>query len=335
MKKLAVLLPTYNAAPYLNESIDSILNQTFSDFDLYVYDDCSTDTTESVVLKYTDSRVFYRKNVTNLGIARTLNLGLEALLPHYKYIARMDADDWSYPERFKKQLEYLEQNKEVVLCGTQGYWLKNINQNPISGWGYPKRHEYIRLYLLFGATFHHQTIIFRSQFIVENNLKYDENITTCEDWDLWTRIVIKGKIVNLPDFLIKCRILPFSNHHSPLNQGKHLQERSKIISNYWSSFNIELSPQQIFDFYYNENVVSKKQFIRDCKILIRAFNQLYIDTIDSLNPDDKRIFAYLLVRKIVRYWSHSKVSRIDPLVWWTIIKEVNFISKVKLTKSLI
>ena len=77
-------MPTYNAAAYLNESINSILNQTFADFDLYVYDDCSTDNTEEIILGYKDIRLFYKKNDVNLGIAKTLNIGLEELLFHYE-----------------------------------------------------------------------------------------------------------------------------------------------------------------------------------------------------------------------------------------------------------
>ncbi|WP_418263872.1 glycosyltransferase family 2 protein [Flavobacterium faecale] len=333
MKKLAVLLPTFNAAPYIKESIDSILNQTFADFDLYVYDDCSTDATASIIAEYTDVRLYYRKNVENLGISKTLNRGLDELLPHYEYIARMDADDWSYPERFQKQLDYLEQHPATVLCGTQGYWLKDISQEPSSAWKYPVSHEYIKHYLLFGATFNHQSIMFRANFLLENNLRYDEKITTCEDWEFWTRIVKLGSIVNLPEFLIKCRILPYSNHHSPLNKVRHFQERSNIISNYWSFFDVNLSPTQIFDFYYSEEKLSKEEFLKNCTILIQSFNKVKRQT--DLVSEEKKIFSYLLARKLLNYWKRSQVSRSNPVIWWTIIREVRFVNKLKLIKSII
>lgn len=328
-------MPTYNAAPYLKESIDSILNQTFTEFDLYVYDDCSTDNTEKIILEYEDSRLHYRKNSENYGIAKTLNKGLDELLPHYEYIARMDSDDWSYPERFQKQLDYLEQHQEVVLCGTQGYWLKDITQNPISGWEYPINYDYIKNYLLFAASFNHQSIVFKSKFLINNDLRYDERIATCEDWEFWTRIVKIGKVVNLSDFLIKCRILPFSNHHSPLNKEKHLQERSKIISDYWAFFDITLSSEQIFDFYYDDKGISKKEFQKNSKILIQAFNQLCKNNCQNLNPKEKKNFKYLLARRILNYWKRSKVSRIDPLLWGILVKEVKFVSTFQLIKSII
>jgi glycosyltransferase involved in cell wall biosynthesis len=335
MKKLAVLLPSYNAASYVEESIESILNQTFPDFDLYVYDDCSTDNTAEVVSKYTDSRVFYRKNESNLGIAKTLNKGLETLLPHYEYIARMDADDWSYPERFQKQLDYLQEHPEVVLCGTQGYWIKDITQHPISAWEYPVSHQYIKPYLLFSASFGHSSVVFRAVFFKKHDFRYNETIRTCEDWDLWIRISRIGKVVNLSDFLMKYQILDNSNHRAPEKMKLHLEERSIIISEYWKDFNVVLSSKQIFDFYYNDKRIAKSEFLSTCSIVIRAFNHLYDDAENSITVVEKKRFTYMMSRKILNYWKRSQVSRVDPVIWWSIIKEVTFVNKLKLIKSII
>lgn len=335
MKKLAVLLPTFNAAPYIKESIDSILNQTFADFDLYIYDDCSSDATAEIILGYKDQRLHYRKNLENCGIAITLNKGLDELLPNYEYLARMDGDDWAYPERFQKQLDYLQQHQEVVLCGTQGYWIKDITHNPNSGWEYPIRHEYLTKYLLFAASFGHSSVLFRSDFFQKYEFRYNETISTCEDWDLWIRIAKMGGVVNLPEFLMKYRILENSNHRSPQKMQQHLEERSKIISNYWKDFNVALSSKQIFDFYYNEKNSTNTEFIITCKVIIGAFNQLYYDTQCNLSVEEKKSFSYMMARKILNYWTRSKVSRTDPVVWWTIVREVTFINKLKLIKSII
>lgn len=328
-------MPTYNAAAYLNESIDSILGQTFADFDLYVYDDCSTDNTGGIISRYNDIRLFYRRNIENLGIARTLNMGLEELLPHYEYIARMDADDWASPERFQKQVEFLDSNQEVVLCGTQGYWLKDISQNLNSGWKYPTRHEYIKYYLLFAASFHHQSIVLQSKFFIKTNLRYNESIATCEDWDLWTRVIKDGAVANLREFLVRCRILPFSNHHSPLNKKKHLEERSEIISNYWAEFNYVLSPEQVYEYYYGNGVVSKTDFIKKVKLLINAFNLLYSNAKNNLVLEDRESFRYIMARRILDFWKRCKVSRLDLMIWIMIVREVKFMNKIKLIRSII
>ncbi|TDD98402.1 glycosyltransferase family 2 protein [Flavobacterium cellulosilyticum] len=335
MKKLAVLLPTYNAVDYLPESIDSVLNQTFTDFDLYVYDDCSTDNTEDIVSKYKDTRLYYRKNLENLGIAKTLNKGLEELLPQYEYIARMDADDWCYPERFEKQMDFLNKNQEIVMCGTQGYWLKDINQNPISAWKYPTREAYIKIYMLFAASFGHSSVIFRSASFDKFNLRYNENISTCEDWDLWIRVAKMGHVANLPDFVMKYRILENSNHRSSGNTKRHLEERSMIISSYWTNFGISFKPEQVYDYYYGNKTMTPCDFIIKLSVLIKTFNLLYANTENNFVIAERKNFSYMMVRRILDFWKRSQVSRFDLLIWKVILKEVTFMNKIKLLKSII
>lgn len=336
MKKLAVILPTYNAAPYLKDSIDSILNQTYTDFDLYIYDDCSTDTSKELILEYKDSRVYYQLNEVNYGIAKTLNRGLEELLPYYEFIARMDADDWSFPDRFEKQLKYLEENQEITMCGTQGYWLKNMSQNPVTAWEYPLNYEYIKCLLLFGSSFGHSSVIFRSTHFKKHSLKYNETLKTSQDYDLWTQMVSLGlKVANLPFFLMKYRILENSNHRSILNREKHIDLNTQIISKYWSEFNIVLTPQQVYEYYFQSNLLSKSEFVAKLIILIEAFNKLYLDNAPSLNSNDRRKFRYLLVRKILKYWKLTNFSRVNISIWILIIRKVKFVNKFKLIKSLL
>lgn len=333
MKKLAVLMPTYNCAQYLQESIDSILNQTFSNFDFYIYDDCSTDNTSQIISNYKDKRVFYIKNAENLGIAKTLNLGLEYLLPHYEYIARMDADDWSFSERFEKQIAFMDVNLDVVMSGTQGYWLKEMSEIPKSAWGYPAKFEYLKYYLLFGASFGHSSVIFRNDFFIKNNIRYNQLIKTCEDWDLWIKVSQIGKIENLPDFLMKYRIVSNSNHRSPENKKIHLKERSIIISNYWKTFNVGITPEQVYEYYYDTDESIQDNFLSKLKILIDSFNGLYINHAENLEKIDKKNFSYMLARKIVDYRKRSTVNKYNPVVWIMILTRVKFMSKIRLIKS--
>lgn len=331
MKKLAVLMPTYNCAAYLKESIDSILNQTYSDFDFYIYDDCSTDNSSEIIRSYTDNRIFYIKNDSNLGIAKTLNLGLDRLVPKYEYVARMDADDWAFPNRFQKQIDFLENNPQVAMCGTQAYWLKNMNEVKLYNWLQPENFNYIKLYLLFGASFGHQTIVFRSKLI--NDYRYDINIKTCEDWDLWTKIIQKLIIVNLPDFLVKNRILSTSNHRSAENIKLHLKERSIIISDYWKTFDINLSPEQVFEYYYETDNSIAVDFAEKLKTLINCLNKLYLNHANNLESNDREKFSYLLARRMADFWKRSNVSKFNPTIWFLILSKVKFISFIRLIKS--
>ncbi len=326
-------MPTYNCAQYLQESIDSILNQTFSNFDFYIYDDCSTDNTSQIISNYKDKRVFYIKNAENLGIAKTLNLGLEYLLPHYEYIARMDADDWSFSERFEKQIAFMDVNLDVVMSGTQGYWLKEMSEIPKSAWGYPAKFEYLKYYLLFGASFGHSSVIFRNDFFIKNNIRYNQLIKTCEDWDLWIKVSQIGKIENLPDFLMKYRIVSNSNHRSPENKKIHLKERSIIISNYWKTFNVGITPEQVYEYYYDTDESIQDNFLSKLKILIDSFNGLYINHAENLEKIDKKNFSYMLARKIVDYRKRSTVNKYNPVVWIMILTRGKFRSKIRLIKS--
>lgn len=333
MKTLAVLMPTYNAAAYLRDSISSILSQTYSDFDLYIYDDNSSDNSEEIIKSYKDSRIYYRKNDVNLGISKTLNKGLGELLENYQFIARMDADDWSYPERFQKQINFLKENKSFALCGTQGFWLSNIAETPLTGWQYPTDNNYIGLYLLFAASFGHSSVILRSEVFLLNELKYNENIKTCEDWDLWVKTSKISKVHNLPDFLMKYRIVPTSNHRLVENKKLHLKERSMIIANYWKAFNIDLTPEQVFEYYYESHTVAIANFDSKLIKLIDCFNLLYLNYTKDLNQVDKKKISYLLARRIGDFIKRANISRYNFKTWVILLSQIKFINSVKLIKS--
>ncbi|WP_370479371.1 glycosyltransferase family 2 protein [Tamlana flava] len=335
MKKLAVLLPTYNAAPYLKESIGSVLNQTFKDFDLYIYDDCSTDDTKEIIESFKSSQIYYIKNEQNIGLTKTLNKGLTFLLTQYEYIARMDADDWCFPDRFKKQLQFLENNQEVVLCGTQGYWLKDMTQNPQDGWVYPTESTYIKYNLLFGATFGHSSVVFRSQKISEHHLRYDESKINCQDWELWTRISKIGNMANLPDFLMKYRILDDSNHRSPDKQKLNIEYRSSIIASHWQTFGFSFSAAEIKGLYYSEKEVERAIFKIEVEKIIHAFNGVFEQSKSELSKSNQKHFSYKLARRVLSYWKRSGVNRMSPSIWFFILKRIRFMGKMKLIKSLI
>jgi hypothetical protein len=175
----------------------------------------------------------------------------------------------------------------------------------------------------------------RSHFFNQYNLCYSETITTCEDWELWMRVLQLGVASNLPDFLMKYRILENSNHRSIDKLQQHEFEKAKIISKHWRTFEIKLTPQQIFDFYYNENKISRIKFRSNSKLFIQAFNKLYEKSSVDLNQDEKNNLAYLLTRKILNYWKRTGVSRMNPIIWFELVNEIRFMNKIKWIKSVI
>lgn len=200
MPKLSILLPTYNCAQYISESINSILVQSFTNYELLVIDDGSTDDTESIVKSITDERICYIRNTKNQGIVYSLNKGLQ--LANGKYIARMDADDIITGNRFQVQYDFLEQNPQYGMVGS---WYKVIGEK-----GNIKREvksntdpNFLRLGLAFANHFAHPTVMMRAD--IAKQLKYSEGFKHCEDHELWTRFAEVSKITNLPYFLLHVR----------------------------------------------------------------------------------------------------------------------------------
>jgi len=196
---ISVIMPVFNGEKYLNEAIDSILAQSYRNFEFIILNDGSADKTEEIILSYSDPRIVYIKNQQNLGIVDTLNKGIE--LAKGKYIARMDADDISLPNRFEHQLEFLENNREVGLVGS---YFKTIEQNPrvITK---PTSHEKIGSSLMFHCTFGHPTIMYRRSIIAEHNICYP-TIDHVEDYGFYIKLLSVTKMANLSESLLLYRI---------------------------------------------------------------------------------------------------------------------------------
>ena len=200
--KISVLMPVYNAEKFLHEAIDSILNQTFGDFEFIIINDASTDNSKQLILSYQDSRIRYYENKTNLGVAKTLNKGLG--LAKGKYIARMDADDISLPNRFELEYESLMTDKNLVLvCSLFDY----IDERSVFLSTYRRAFssEEIFYRLQFRNCFAHPTVIFNKKVIVDDFGGYNDKYEA-EDADLWLRLSKKHKIVQLDKVLARVRV---------------------------------------------------------------------------------------------------------------------------------
>lgn len=196
---ISVLLPTYNCELYIKEAVDSILNQTYSNFEFLIIDDCSTDNTISILKEYQDSRIKLILKPKNTGYTNSLNYGIS--IANGKYIARMDGDDISLPTRFEKQVKFLENNPDVVLCGTQ---YKIIGKNKIVT--VPENHEDIKYELLQNSAFGHPTVMMRKSALDQLPFVYNAEREPAEDYDLWTRLLLIGNLYNLQEVLLQYRI---------------------------------------------------------------------------------------------------------------------------------
>lgn len=201
---ISVVMSVYNGQIYLPTAIESILSQTFADFEFIIVDDGSIDNSLDIIREYSvkDGRISIVINMENIGLAMSLNKGIN--LAQGKYIARMDADDISVSDRFAKQTAFLENNTKVFALGGSVIYMDEGGKLGRLG-KYPLRPEQIKWYRYFGNPLSHPSVMFRRELFSEYGIQYDEMLETTQDFRLWMQISQKFQIANLPDVLIHYR----------------------------------------------------------------------------------------------------------------------------------
>jgi glycosyltransferase involved in cell wall biosynthesis len=206
-------MPVYNGERYLKEAIDSILNQTFGDFEFIILNDGSTDNTKKIITSYDDSRIVYIENEKNLGIVKTLNKGIDNTKG--KYIARMDADDISLPERFEKQIALMERYEDIDICGT---WIMYMGRGNI--WKIPEYDIEAKLTLIYGSSFAHPTVMIRKKIFDKYFIRYDEKFLGAEDYKMWIDMSKIAKFYNIQEVLLNYRV-----HNSQISSQRKKQQK--------------------------------------------------------------------------------------------------------------
>ena len=214
---ISVLMPVYNTKEeYLRASIESILNQTFKNFEFIIVNDGSTNNVEEVILSYKDDRIKYFKQ-ENQGIVRALNNAWSKASG--KYIARMDSDDIAYPERFAKQIKFLEENPEYSLIGS---WAKIIPSKNII-----KLPQDIKIMdLLADCMFVHPSIMFNKADFEKFNIRYESGFDYVEDYCFYARAIKCLKMTNLQEVLLDYRVYP--ENSSSKNRNVRIKSSFKV-----------------------------------------------------------------------------------------------------------
>jgi len=226
MSRVTVLMPVYNAERYLRPAVDSILAQTFSDFEFLIINDGSSDGSRKVVESYTDPRIKLVDNPSNMGLARTLNRGLG--MATGELIARQDADDVSYPDRLRRQVEFLDSHPDVALVGSQARIIDEDGRpNGLRHYDRCCEYESIRWDLLFGNSFTHASVTFRRKIVADEMGGYDETFRYEQDYDLWSRVASRHSVMNIPLTLVDYRIHPFSMSNTM--RGVMADEHRRVI----------------------------------------------------------------------------------------------------------
>jgi len=291
-------MAVYNGENYIRSSLESILGQTYGDFEFIIVNDCSTDKTLDIVRSYKDKRIITCSNEKNQGQTKSLNIGIR--LAKGEYIARIDVDDISYPRRLEKQLDFLAHNPEFDVVGTSGHILNRLEK--ITGIRRaPTSREDIFLRIFFDSPIIHISALMRREKLLELG-GYDERFSVAQDYDLWSRLLMhKAKLGNLKDILVAFRI--FSNTFGKRQaNSKGITETSEILYRNINAFtNLNIDQQTAYNLRKICVVPVLDEF--SCTEYEGLIN-LFLDIFDNLKPEFKIKINHRLLKSTTSGFRH-------------------------------
>jgi len=224
---VSVLMPCFNVEKYVEESLNSILSQTYRNLEIITINDCSTDRTGEILQRManTDCRIKIINNEENLKLIKTLNKGVT--LCSGEYIARMDADDIALPRRIEKEVTFLEKNKDHDIVSTLFYAFPSENPGKRSLHHNPIHHEELRAYMLFKSGICHPAVMIRKRIFTELGLKFEEEYLHVEDYALWSQAIYKTKIANINDGLLLYRV--HQQQISTMHEKLQIDNKKKVF----------------------------------------------------------------------------------------------------------
>jgi len=295
-------MPFYNREMYLNDAIESILNQTYADFEFIIIDDGSTQPVKELLNGYRekDSRIKILSNETNQGISSSRNMGNRAAVG--QYIANMDADDISLPDRFDKQVEYLDQHPEIAVLGAQIIAIDG-NHKEIWRTSYPLSPGLVRWGLIFNNQLNNPAVMMRRELLSDSGFQYGTGIIA-HDYALWINISRRYKLANLPAYLLLYRV--HGNNISLRKKSIRFQEDFTIKSDQITGLTgVNLSENLI------DGMVSSKRIgnIRDAVTLSDVIVKLEKNTSQwDITQKEKKEIRKMASFKLRSIWHSQGIS---------------------------
>lgn len=291
--RVSVVMAVHNGEKYLAEAIESILDQTFRDFEFIIVDDGSSDSTPRLLAVYEkrDPRLSIHRFDANCGLAAALNFGIQQA--RGEYIVRMDADDLSLPDRLQEQVAFMDSHPEIGVCGS---WVELIGSRNGEEWQYPAGHEAIHARSLFENTLVHSSVIMNASLFRKYRLAYDENIRYAQDYELWSRAVSLVRFANLDQVLLRYRL--HAQGAGAKHRDEQLQVHAMIYRRLLQPFGVEptkdnLLTHQTLALYQSGDAAFLRKARRWLESLTRANRKILI-----LPP-------VVLDSQIGLYWSHA------------------------------
>ena len=246
--KATILIPNYNNASFLIECLTSIKEQTYTDFNILIIDDASTDNSVNIITEFDDFRITLIKKSKNSGIIDSLNIGLEAI--DSEYIIRMDGDDIMHKDRVKKLISFMDKNEDIGVCGSgiQHFGISNdtiiYEQSPIQN----------HTNLIFGHSVGHASVILRTTIIKNNNITYSKGYTYIEDYKLFYDLSQVTKMTSIPDILYYYRREEYNNFkHEDIKKIGYKKIYSEILSKLEFK-NLGKSSEIHYQLYHNTKI---------------------------------------------------------------------------------
>lgn len=308
--KVTVITTVYNCEKYISKSIDSILNQTFNDFEYIIVNDGSTDNTTGIInsLAGKDKRLVLINNKLNQGRVKSLNIALEK--SKGKFIAIQDADDISLPGRLESQYEFIDTHPEYVLVGSN-ITLIDENENIISAPRRPLNDSDLKFSLLFRCTFANPSIMYRRETIEKNNIRYENNFAHAEDFRFISLISRHGKVANLKNAYIQYRKHPENNsfvNEDILSNSSSLIVMENLLN---LGFNINFEQATRLRKIFSSRGISRENIHGDIEIIFQIIKKFSVNNETSNNKEIarslKRMLNWLGKKNVMTNSQYSKL----------------------------
>lgn len=318
MKKLTVIMPVYNGEKYLKEAVDSVLNQKFTDFDLLILNDNSSDATAQILEDYAkkDTRVVVVTKTSNEGPANLRNEGIEKA--NTPLIALLDADDIALPTRFEKQIQVLEADNELALCGT---WFTIFGDKKEKVIKHAVAHDDLKVQFLHSCGLGNSTVMFKKSAI--KNLRFEHEYVPAEDYGLWSEFIANSKFYNIPESLVRYRWHP-GNISQTKEENLRIAEVA-IKKRQLTRLGIDENSDNAI-YYVNAVCLKRKQSFEDIKQTISASYEL-LEKNKSIQFYNQKVFQKHIERTILRTIRNAKKNNLS---YFNYVKnESGYFSKIK------
>jgi glycosyltransferase involved in cell wall biosynthesis len=265
---ISVLMSAYNSELYIKQAIESILSQTYQDFEFIIINDGSSDETDSIITSYSDPRIIYINNHQNLGLIASLNKGLK--IAKGNYIARMDADDIALPNRFEMQLEVFKKNPDAIVVGSDYFSFSDSKKTYVKS---SSDSDYNKAVLFFSPCFCHPSVMMKNIFN-ELNIYYNNDFKHAEDYQLWTQLAFHGSFLNVTEPLLMYR--SHLNQISAINKSTQSEISYKIRKAYLNKLGFKVDDNKLEII----NLIGNNVFITS-KIVLFQIENCLLDLVEQ------------------------------------------------------